>query len=166
MGFQHLMGQTVQGWLLSSHVIAQLKLNMEEDLALLSKASKVKEFSAARIKFDENCVQKCYDVLNSWSPNFEDNHDIESFSFRVHTTVEVQKDLRVKAVGLEKSSTFVSERIRSNNIPSYDPKRQSKNLLLNECKEKSKNWRQHVLIKADRQFFGRMPILQEKRGMS
>ena len=130
------MGQTEQGWILSSHVIAQLKLNMEEDLALLSKASKVKEFSATRIKFDENCVQKCYDVLNSWSPNFEDNHDIESFSFRVHTTVEVQKDLRVKAVGLEKSSTFVSERIRSNNIPFYDPKRQSKNLLFNECKEK------------------------------
>ena len=118
------MGQTEQGWILSSHVIAQLKLNMEEDLALLSKVSKVKECSAARIKFDENCVQNCYDVLNSWSPIFEDNHDIESFSFRVHTTEEVQKDLlRVKAVGLEKSSTFVSERIRSNNIPFCDPKK-------------------------------------------
>ena len=44
--------------------------------------------------------------------------------------------------------------------------KKSKNFLFNECKEKSKNWRQHVLIKADRQFFGRMLILQEKRGMS
>ena len=67
------------------------------------KASKVKGCSAARIRFDEDCVQKCYDVLNSWTPIFEDHQDIESLSSRVHTNEEVQKDLlRAKAVGLEK----------------------------------------------------------------
>ena len=76
---------------------------MEKDLGLQSKASKVKECSAARIKFDEDCVQKCYNILNSWTPIFEDHQVTESLSSRVHATEEVQKYLlRAKAVGLEK----------------------------------------------------------------
>ena len=76
---------------------------MEKDLGLQSKASKVKECSAARIKFDEDCVQKCYDVLNSWTPISEGHQVTESLSSRVHATEEVQKYLlRAKAVGLEK----------------------------------------------------------------
>ena len=66
---------------------------MEKDLGLQSKASKVKECSAARIKFDEDCVQKCYDILNSWTPIFEDHQVTESLSSRVHATEEVQKYL-------------------------------------------------------------------------
>ena len=118
---------------------------MEKDLGLQSKPSKVKECSAARTKFDEDCVQKFYDVLNSWAAIFEDHQDIEYLSSDVLATEGKQKDLlRAKVVGLEKSSTFISERIRSNNIPFYDPikKKQSKHIFFNECKEKSKNWRQ------------------------
>ena len=73
---------------------------MEKDLGLHSKASKVKECSVARINFDEDCVQKSNDVLNSWTLIFEDHQDISSLSSRVHATGEVQKDLRAKAVGL------------------------------------------------------------------
>ena len=135
---------------------------MEKGLRLQSKASKVKECSAARIKFDEDWVQKCYDVLNSWNPFFEDHQDIESLSSRVHATEEVQKDLlRAKEVGLEKSSTFISERIRSNNIPFYEPikKNNLKTFSSMNAKKKVKIGDKHVLIKVDREFFGRMLIL-------
>ena len=155
--------------MLSSHVIAQLKLNMEKDLGLQSKASKVKECSAARTKFDEDCVQKFYDVLNSWAAIFEDHQDIEYLSSDVLATEGKQKDLlRAKVVGLEKSSTFISERIRSNNIPFYDPiKKNNLNTFSSmSAKKKAKIGDKHVLIKADREFFCRMLILQEKRGIS
>ena len=65
---------------------------MERDLWLQSKAPKIKECSAARIKFDEDCVQKCYDVLTSWTQIFEDHQDIEFLSSGVHAAGEVQKD--------------------------------------------------------------------------
>ena len=87
----------------------------------------------------------------------------------VHATEGVQKDLlRAKAVGLEKSPTFVSERIRSNNIAFYDPikKNNLKTFSSINAKKKVKIRDKHVLIKADREFFGRMLILQEKRGIS
>ena len=108
----------------SHHCTAEDK--HEKKLGLQSKASKVKECSAARIKFHKDCVQKCQDVLNSWTPIFEDHQNINSLSSGVHATENVEKDLlRTKAVGLEKSSTFISERIRSNNIPFYDPIRKT-----------------------------------------
>ena len=59
---------------------------MEKDLGLQSKASKVKECSAARTKFDEDCVQKFYDVLNSWAAIFEDHQNIEYLSSVVLAT--------------------------------------------------------------------------------
>ena len=59
---------------------------MEKDLGLQSKASKVKECSAARTKFDEDCVQKFYDVLNSWAAIFEDHQNIEYLSSAVLAT--------------------------------------------------------------------------------
>ena len=80
-----------------------------------------------------------------------------------------KKDLlRAKAVGLEKSSTFISERIRSNNIPFYDPMKKNnlKTFSSMSAKKKVKIGDKHVLIKADREFFCRMLILQEKRGIS
>ena len=143
---------------------------MEKDLGLQSKASKVKECSAARTKFDEDCVQKFYDVLNSWAAIFEDHQNIEYLSSVVlATNWREKKDLlRAKAVGLEKSSTFISERIRSNNIPFYDPMKKNnlKTFSSMSAKKKVKIGDKHVLIKADREFFCRMLILQEKRGIS
>ena len=59
---------------------------MEKDLGLQSKPSKVKECSAARTKFDEDCVQKFYDVLNSWAAIFEDHQNIEYLSSVVLAT--------------------------------------------------------------------------------
>ena len=89
-------------------------------------------------------------------------------SSRVHATEEVQKDLRAKAVGLEKSSTFIFERIRTNNIPFYDPIKKNNLKIFSSinAKKKVKIGNKHVFIKADREFFGRMLTLQEKRGMS
>ena len=73
----------------SHHCTAEDK--HEKKLGLQSKASKVKECSAARIKFHKDCVQKCQDVLNSWTPIFEDHQNIKSLSSGVHATENVQK---------------------------------------------------------------------------
>ena len=43
---------------------------------------------------------------------------------------------------------------------------QLKSIPSNDAKKKVKIGDKHVLIKADRDFFGRMLILQEKRGIS
>ena len=118
---------------------------MEKDLGLQSKASKVKGCSAARTKFDEDCVEKFYDVLNSSAAIFQDHQDIEYLSSVVLATEGKQKDLlRAKAVGLKKTSNFISERIRSNNIPFYDSMKKNnlKTFSSMSAKKKSKNWRQ------------------------
>ena len=129
--------------------------------------SRLKDLSPKRMKFDEESVQKCYDVLYTWTPVFEDLCDIVSLSSGVNVSPEVQQDLlHAKTIGEEKSSTFIQERIKSNNVPFNDPikKNNLKTFSSMKVKKSIKVRDKNVLIKADRDFFGRMLILQEKRG--
>lgn len=152
---------------MGSHITAQLKGNMENTLGIRQSTSKMKETSAKRIKFDEQSVEKCCNVLDTWASVFEDSSDIVSLSSGVNASSEVQKDLlRAKEIGEQKSSTFIQERIKTNNVPFNDPiKKNNLNTFSSmKVKKSIKVKDKDVLIKADRDFFGRMLILQEKRG--
>ena len=119
------------------------------------------------MKFDEESVQKCYDVLHTWTPVFEDSYDIVPLSSGVNASPEVQQDLlHAKTIGEEKSSTFIQERIKSNDVPFNHPikKNNLKTFSSMKVKKSTKVRDKNVLIKADRDSFGRMLILQEKRG--
>ena len=102
-------------------------------------------------------MQKCYDVLHTWTP--------VSPSSGVNASPEVQQDLlHAKIIVEEKSSTFIQARIKSNDVPFNHPikKNNLKTFSSTKFKKSTKVRDKNVLIKADRDFFGRMLILQEK----
>lgn len=147
-------------------MVAQLKMNMERSLRVFESVPTPKETTAARLKFDDDCVEKCYNVLSTWTSMFVDSHGIMSLSSGVNASQDVQQDLlRAKAVGQEKSSTFIEERIKHGHVPFHDPIRKNnlKTFSLN-LKKSVKIRDKNVVIKADRDFFGRMLLLQERRG--
>ena len=152
----------MQRWIFGSHVTAQLKTNTERCKSI------AKEVSASRIKFDEESVQKCSDVIDTLTPIFKESDGIISISSGVNANQDVQKDLlAAKSIGDMKSAKFIRERIKDDDVPFYDPisKNNLKTFSSMNIKKSIKIKDESVLIKADRDFFGRMLILQEKRGM-
>ena len=79
----------MQRWIIGSHIVAQLKANMESSLCMQRSTSRLKDLSPKRMKFDEESVQKCYDMLHTWTPVFEDSYDIVSLSSSVNASPEV-----------------------------------------------------------------------------
>ena len=141
---------------------------METSLGIFAAPSKVKEVGETRMKFDEASVQKCCDILDTWTPIFQESYDLVSLSSGVNATQDVQQDLlKAKSVGEEGSSEFINNRIKSDNVSFYSPikKTNLKTFSSMNAKKYIKLKDKSVVVKADRDFFGRMLILQEKRGM-
>ena len=59
---------TVQRCILSSHVAAKMRCDLESSLSGKQKQNIPKEAMKGRMEFDEKSVQSCYDVLDGWSP--------------------------------------------------------------------------------------------------
>lgn len=167
IGFATTEG-TVQRWVLSSHVAAKVRADMEEDLGMRKQISKPKELQKTRMEIDENKVQTCYETIKQWQPIFQSSGAIVSLSSGVNASEDVQKDLlRAETVGKEKSELFINDRIRNNDVDFYDviPKNQLKTFTtIKKTKVKIKG--KDVIIKADRDFFARLTVLQEKRDIS
>ena len=59
---------TVQRWVLTSHIVAKLRSEMEEDVEMKKVLTKPKELQRSRMKLDEEAVSRCYEVLKQWQP--------------------------------------------------------------------------------------------------
>ena len=66
---------------------------METSLGIFAAQSKVKEVGETRMKFDEASVQKFCDILDTWTPIFQESYDLVSLSSGVNATQDVQQDL-------------------------------------------------------------------------
>ena len=144
-----------------------IEIGYGTSLGIFASTSKPKEVSETRMKFDEANVQKCCEILDSWIPIFDESDDIVSLSSGVNASKDVQQDLlRAKSVGEKRSSDFIKERIKSDDVPFYDPikKNNLKTFSSMNVNKSIKVRDKNVIVKADREFFGRMLILQEKRG--
>lgn len=76
----------------------------------------------SKLKSVEECVLKCYEILNDWPSIFEDSYDIVSLSFGLNASEDVQQDLlRAKDVGQQKSAASTEERLKHDKVPFYDP---------------------------------------------
>jgi len=136
---------------------------MEEEIGLRKTPSKPKELQRSRMNFDEEAVQNCYNVLKQWQPIFLSSEAI------VYASEEVQNDLlNAESVGRTKSERFIDNRIKKNSVGFYDVIKKNKLKTFSTMKEVKKlsvNGKD-VIIKADRSFFARILILQEKRNIS
>ena len=74
-----------------------------------------------RMKFDEEAVQNCYNVLKQWQPIFSSSEAIVSLSSGVNASEEVQNDLlNAESVGKTKSKEFIDNRIKRNSVGFHD----------------------------------------------
>ena len=142
---------------------------MEEEIGLRKTPSKPKELQKNRMKFDEEAVQNCYNVLKQWQPIFSSSEAIVSLSSGVNASEEVQNDLlNAESVGKTKSKEFIDNGIKRNSVGFYDviKKNQLKTFsTMTQFKKLNVNGKD-VIIQADRSLFARFLILQEKRSIS
>ena len=142
---------------------------MEDMIGLRKAPSKPKELQKSRMKFDEEAVQNCYNVIKQWQPIFSSSEAIVSLSSGVNASEEVQHDLlKAESIGKTKSEEFLENRIKKNNIGFYDviKKNQLKTFSTMKHVKKMNVNGKDVIIQADRSFFARILILQEKRSIS
>ena len=142
---------------------------MEEEIGLRKTPSKPKEMQKNRMKFGEEAVQNCYNVLKQWQPIFSSSEAIISLSSGINASEEVQNDLlNAGSVEKTKSEGFIDNRIKKNSIGFYDliKKNQLKTFsAMKQVKKLNVNGKD-VIIQADRSLFARILILQEKRSIS
>ena len=139
-----------------------LKSDMERSLGLLESLSTPKEVTRNRLKFDEASLLKYYG-------NIKDSRDTVSLSSGLNASKDVQKDLlRAKDVGQQKSVAFIEERQKQKKVAFYNQikkkKKKKKSLTSLNLKKTLKIKDKDVIIRGDHDLFGRMLILQEKRG--
>ena len=153
----------------SNHVAVKVHADMEEEIGLRKTPSKPKELQKNQMKFDEEAVQNCYNVLKQWQPIFSSSEAIVSLSSGVNASEEVQNDLlNAESVGKTKSKEFIDNRIKRNSVGFYDviKKNQLKTFsTMKQVKKLNVNGKD-VIIQDDRSFFARILILQEKRSIS
>ena len=140
---------------------------MERGLGLLEALSTPKEVTPSRLKFDEECVLKCQEIINDWSSIFEDFYNIVLLRSGLNASEDVQHDLlRAKDFGQQKSAAFIKERLKHNEVPFYDPIRRNnlKRFTSLNLEKTLKIKDEDVIIRTDRDLFGRILILQERRG--
>ena len=94
-----------------NHVPANVHTDMEEEIGLRKTPSKPKEQQKNWMKFDEEAVQNCYNVLKQWQLIFLSSEAvvlIVSLSSGGNASEEVQNDLlNAQSVGKTKSEGFI-----------------------------------------------------------
>lgn len=86
----------------------------------------------------------------------------------MYATDEVQKDLLdAEEIGVQKSTDFIENRIKSNNKDFYDtiPQNNLKSFTTMNATKKISIKGREVSIRADRDLFGRLMVIRERRGI-
>ena len=121
------------------------------------------------MKFDKEAVQNCCNIIKQWQPIFSSSDAIVSLSSGVNASEEVQRDLlKTESVGKTKSEEFINNRIKKNDIGFYNviKKNNLKSFsTMKQVKKMNVNGKD-VVIQADRSFFARILVIQEKRSIS
>ena len=99
IGFSSSEG-TVQRWVLTSHIVATLRMNMVSVLHMTRRPSRPKEMQKSRINFDEEAVRKCCDLLKQWPPMFNSSTSIVSLSSGMNASTEVRKCMIIEVYPL------------------------------------------------------------------
>ena len=140
---------SIQRWVLSSHNTATLIADLRKSLNRDTADSTTKYLNSKRIRFDENAVNKCYELINSWTKPFTGTSNIFCLSSGMVSCYEVQHDLlEAQKIGQACLETFITERIETNNIDFYAPikknclhtfEKEKKNSQIEYFKSKSYN---------------------------
>jgi hypothetical protein len=126
LGFSTSYG-TVQRWVLSGHIAAKIRSNVEEDIGIRKMTSKPKQLQQQRIRYDEEAVTNCYKLLLDWTPIFTGSDRIVALSSGINASEDVQRDLlRAATIGKEKAQEFIERRIKNHDIGFYETIKKNK----------------------------------------
>jgi hypothetical protein len=89
---------TVQRWVLTSHIAAKIQAKMENVLGISETNTITKDLSKKRILFDEECVNRAYDLIQDWGTPFEENYSLVNISSGVECGTDIESDM----IGAEK----------------------------------------------------------------
>ena len=111
---------TVQRWIITSHVAPKLLDNMKNSLGIRASVSLTKDIGISRKQFDEKNTESCYELLKSWTPQFDTNLPITNLLSGVIASDSLQSDLlRAQSVGTDCFHKFLKERVEASKAPFY-----------------------------------------------
>ena len=157
-----------QRWVLTSHITAQLSLNFKSSLSLSQENQPPKDTGSKRQKFDETLVTSCIEMINQWNNPFEPSEGIVNLSSGVTASEEIKEDLlKAKEIGERCLDEFLKSRIESGEVSLYEPIRKQKLKTFDNATKKKvlKVKGTDVAVKADRQTFARLLLIQQQRGI-
>ena len=137
IGYSTTIG-TVQRWVLSSHVIAEISEDFQNAINGEKKSSTRKDLKPSRMLFDEENVNRCQDLIVTWNNQFEMGEDLILLSAGKIPDDAVKKDLlNAQNIGIEGFHEYVTVRITSSNTSFCD--KMTKNRLRTFSSKQSKN---------------------------
>ena len=157
---------TVQRWILTRHVAARLLGDMENSLGIRGSVSLTKDLGKSKKEFDEKNTKSCYELLKSWTPQFDSNLPISGLSSGVIASDSVQSDLlRANSVGTDCFHKFLKKRVESSKIQFYSPLKKNKLKTFNSEEEKKTHQvdSKNITVTDDRDMFARMLLIREVR---
>ena len=95
IGFSSSEG-TMQRWVFTSHIVAEFRSNLEVDLGIKKGTKKLKDLRKSKIKYDEDMVSKCCDLLKQWPPMFDNSTCIVSLSSGVNASADVKSQVAIQ----------------------------------------------------------------------
>ena len=126
IGFSTSPG-TVQRWVLSSHVLANVSTDFKQKLGLDTPQVVPKDLGKKRKIHIETCVANCYEIIKSWNNPFEQSKTLSSLSSGIEAPIDVQNDIMNAAdIDDTQAKTFISSRIESGVTGFHDPIKKNK----------------------------------------
>ena len=86
----------MQRWVSTSHIVAELRSNMEVNLGIKKGSKKPKDLQKSRINYDEDMVSKCRNLSKQWPPMFDNSTCIASLSSGVSASAEVKSQFAIQ----------------------------------------------------------------------
>ena len=160
--------RSMQRWILSSHDTETLMAVFKRGIGLDSRKGS-KDLSPKRTLDDESAVIKCCDCLNNWKNPFEDSDSLFCLSSGIAGCHEVEKDMfNAENIGRRRLESFIAERIETNHTDFYATIKKNNLKTFEEQKKIAtlKILNNKILIRADREIFARLILIQQQRSVS
>ena len=158
----------VQRWVFSSHVIAEWSHDFKRSIGIDESESKPKDAGKKRMISDEKMVTTCYEVIDHWQNLFISQDKLIALSSGTVADDDIVDEItNAEAIGKTSLKKFIDDRI-INGTTEFHEKIEKKQLKTFDSIGKKKVYKvkdELIPVKADRDTFGRMLVIQRIRGM-
>ena len=146
---------------ISSHMIAEWSHDFKRSIGIDESESKPKDAGKKRMISDEKMVTTCYEVIDHWQNPFISQDKLIALSSGTVADDDIVDEItNAEAIGKTSLKKFIDDRI-INGTTEFHEKIEKKQLKTFDSIGKKKL----IPVKADRDTFGRMLVIQRIRGI-